>query len=261
MLKTARVLALGVGLSLIGGAAQAQQDDSVLWADPSHRLATFISGPVLAALERGAEDQTPLPPGSARMQSRALEIFLKETLDGLAAHPERDKFCPSHNPGFRVNLDPAPRSVTLAGLILGGDIAVIGTVERTVPGIILATTDVGTHEYLRVDEVLRDATHTIRPGQTVSFILIGGTLSYKGTLLCTERSGQRIPAVGDHLLFLGVHGDWEPDPAELSVRWVFMVENGEVVADPKVHPFIAEDEPKPLPTLRTELAARRGSHE
>jgi hypothetical protein len=207
MWKKSLVLALGVGLSLIGGAAQAQQEDSVLWADPSHRLATFISGPVLAALERGADDQTPLPPASARLQRGALEIFLKETLDGLAAHPERDKFCPSHDPGFRVSFDPAPRSVTLADLILHSEIAVIGTVERAVPGIILATTDVGTHEHLRVDEVLRDATHTIRQGQAVSFLLSGGTLSYKGALLCTERSGgQRIPAVGDHLLFVGAHG-------------------------------------------------------
>ncbi len=108
--------------------------------------------------------------------------------------------------------------------------------------------------------MLRDATHTIRAGQTVTFLLIGGTLSYKGTLLCTERS-QRVPAAGEHVLLIGAHGDWESNPAELSVMWVFMVENGEVIADAKAHPFIAEDEPKPLSILRTELAVRRGSHE
>jgi hypothetical protein len=261
MLKKSLGLALGVGLALIGGTAQAQQDDSVLWADPSHHLATFISGPVLGALERGADDQTPLSLAGAQLEEKALDFFLKETRDGLRAHPELDKFCPHHNPGFRVNFDPAPRSVTVADLILRGDIAVVGTVERTVPGIIVASTDVGTHEYLRVDEVLRDATHTIRPGQTLTFLLIGGSLSYKGIQLCTEPRNQRLSAVGDHLLLIGSHGYWESNPAELSLMWVFLVENGEVIPDAKAHPYLAEDQPKTLAILRSELAARRGTHE
>jgi hypothetical protein len=264
MLKKSLWLAVGVSLSLIGGAAHALQDDSVLW-DPSHRLATFINGPVIAALERDSEDElqrdTPLPPVDAQLAKRGLEYFLKETLDGLAAHPQLDRFCPRRH-GAWVSIDPAqPKSVTLADLIVRGDIAVVGTVERAVPGIYLASTEVATHAFLRIDEVLRDATHSLRSGQTVSFLRLGGTLSYKGTVLCTDSKGQHVPATGDRLLLIGVHGYLESDPGALSVMWLFVVENEDVIPDAKAHPYVAESEPKPVSALRAELAAKPVSHE
>ena len=84
----------------------------------------------------------------------------------------------------------------------------------------------------------------------------GGSLSYKGTLLCTEPEGLHLPTPGDHLLLIGVHGLWESNPEELSVEWFFVVENGEVIPDVKVHPYMAESEAKPLSTLRAELMAK-----
>ncbi len=266
MLKRRTRVAVLAGMALIGGTARAQQDDSVLWGDSSHRLATFISGPVLTVVERESEDQiprdTPLPLGGAQAAKRGLQAFLKETLDGLAAHPELDKFCPHHNEGVSLRPEPTqPKSISLAELARRADIAVVGTVERVVPGIYLASMEVATHTLLRIDEVLRDETHSIHARQTVSFLRIGGTLAYKGTMLCTDSAGQHIPAAGDHLLLMGGHGDWEADPGELYPRWLFVIENGSVIPDAKAHPFIAESEAKPVSMLRAELATKNPSHD
>lgn len=256
--KKPLALALGVGLLLIGGVVHARQGDSVMW-DPSHRLVRFVSGSVLTVVENESEDDiprnSPLPLAGAQAAKRGLEGLRKETLTGLAAHPGLDRYCPLQTDGISVKRKPAPKSVTLGGLIRRDDIVVVGTVERAVPGLFLASSELATHTFLRVDEVLRDATRVVRPGQTLSFLQIGGELTYKGTPLCTDSDGQHVPAAGDHLLVTGGHGYWEPDPNEIVPSWLFMVENGNVIPDLKAHPYLVDAEAKPVAALREELGA------
>jgi hypothetical protein len=263
-LKMPLALALGVGVSLIVGVAHARQDDSVMW-DASHRFATFVGGPVLTMVENESEDDiprnSPLRLGDAQAAKRGLESLRKETLTGLSAHPGLDRYCPRQIEGINLKRKPAPKSVTLVGLIRSGDIAVVGTVERAVPGLYLASGELATHTFLRIDEVLRDATRSVRPGQTLSFLQIGGELTYKGTPLCTDSDGQRVPAAGDHLLVTGGHGYWEPDANEIVPSWLFVVDSGNVIPDLKAHPYLIDAEAKPVSALREELGANGATRE
>jgi hypothetical protein len=236
-------------------AAQTTPDYSILWSDDAHTIAAFVSGSALEAVANRPVDEvmrvTSLSALSAAEVKTYLDIDLRVTKEGLA----RGETCMRHPQGFGFGPIAAPKSLSFADIVQKEAVAVVGTVERATVGLSVHPPETATYAILRVSEVLRDINHVIRLGQTVSFLQRGGTISYKGVPICTDSGGMHVPAVGDHLLLVGVNGYGETIAGKLVPNWLFLVESGEVIPN-SAYTLLADTAAKPLTQLRAELAEK-----
>jgi hypothetical protein len=263
-------------LAVVGGAASAGVEEPILW-NSAHTVVTFISGSVIdtvaAASAPGdgiplpcdATQGIPLPCGFAQAAKLGLEARFRERREQLAKHPEGGVTCIPYNPGV-LFFDKAPHSLSFADLIRRGGVAVVGTVERTVAGLLLDDSAVATHTFLRVTDVLRDTTQAVHRGQVVSFLVRGGTLTYKGARFCTypmdnDEHAERghVPAAGESLLLIAWPDGGAP-PRELWASQLFVIEKGDIVPDAKAYPYLKDTTAKSISALRAELAANVEDH-
>jgi hypothetical protein len=241
-------------------AAQKEPGDSILWSDAAHTNAAFLSGSALEAVASHSVDEvtriTSLSAANAAEAKTELDIDLGVTREAR----EHGRGCMRHAEGIGLGTAPIAGSLSFADLIQREAIAVVGIVERATAGLTLHTTDISTYTVLRVSEVLRDTSKSIQPGQTVSFLQLGGSIAYQGSMLCTDPGGRHVPAVGEHLLLIGVQDFGETVPGKLLPTWLFVVENGDVVPNAFYRP-LAETRAKPLTQIRAELAGRAPRHD
>jgi hypothetical protein len=254
-------MATCAALALLGSSAPADEGSSVVWSDAGHTAVRFISGPVLDKVAAGSPAEVggaPLPTASTYVAKLGLESLFKETQETLRAHPDLEKVCFPIHEGITIGPLPQAHSLSLTDLVLQGEIAVVGTVERTVPGIEVDTQDLATHTFVRVTEVMRDTSKNIRQGQVISFVQLGGMLSYRGTRLCSDSGGEHVPVSGERLLVIAGRNYGQPNPHELAVLQLFVVSNGNVIPDAKAYPYLKDSDAKSLGAVRAELAAKGG---
>jgi hypothetical protein len=261
--RACQALASAIALSsAIGGltAVQAAPDGTVLWFDAAHANAAFISGPALEAVANRPTDEimrsTALSARDAAVAKADLEIDLKVTKENLG----RGETCIRHHDGMGFGPIPAANSLTFADLIQREAVAVVGTVEQATAGLTLPTTEISTYAFLRVSEVLHDTSNSIKPGQAVSFLQLGGTISYKGVPICTDSGGRHVPAVGEHLLLIGARDYGETIAGKLLPTWLFVIEDERVIPN-SFYRSLAEATAKPLAQIRAELAGKAAGHE
>lgn len=124
---------------------------------------------------------------------------------------------------------------SLADLVRGNEIAVLGELTDLTPGWDTRANRVSSLVHVRVQEVLKDVSGRTRPASMVTYERPGGTLQIGEISLCAVQMGVdnlpfQAPKVGDMVLLVGFNDLINPSHIITNALLVFPIDRGRVLA-------------------------------
>jgi hypothetical protein len=192
----------------------------LLWLDEAHSSAAFVGQELL--FQEGSASPALTPVDRERLALWAAEhqrAVAKGIVDECRARPALSAAGSASN---AASLDALVRRVPLA---------FVGTVTAVEAGYSPWYGEVSRLISLRVEQVVSARKSQLKPGETVAFVAVGGTISYAGSMACSPLvTGFHQPRPGDRLLILG--GRSEDEPELVSATFIFPVDGSKVKPQP-----------------------------
>jgi hypothetical protein len=238
-------LCLAVALSPLAEASPPVQE-STLWADSARTRAKF--------LPESALDRIDLSGNASPTTASPLSGAEVEQIRALAGKSRESKGECFALPRFESEQSGEGRKVTLDQLARRADFAVIGTVEKIVPGWSTQLIRPAALVQLKVSEVLFDRDRRTRRSAALTYLQRSGSLQIEGTTVCSVDPENREAVLGRELLLIGVWDRQNPNVAQSLHAFAVVGDHVELPSDARLKPYLKRDPEGSLSRLRAALA-------
>lgn len=177
-----------------------------------------------------------------------------EQIRTLAARSREGKGGCFALPRFESDRTGKAQKLTLVQIARRADFAVIGTVERIVPGWSTQLIRPASLVEIKVSEVLFDRNQKTRRSTALTYLQRSGSLAILGTPVCSVDPENREAELGRELLVIGVWDRTNPKVAQSLHAFGVAGDRVELPKDARLKPYLERDSEASLSGLRAALS-------
>ncbi len=215
--------------------------DKILWHSEARREALFLPQ---AVLNETPLERLPLQGDAKRSVRWALGLESEEFNEHMQRTKEKVPAVPPE-----AGRRPSGKPVALHSLVEGPDLTFVGQVVAVSDGLHGVWGCAAEAVFIRVDQIIQDRRHQLRPGTVIAKVRTGGSIEVGGQEIRSERpNDQEDTRPGDQVLIGGNIA--RDDSGTLWDTFELVVREG--VIQPSTSMNLTDELPKPLSRLLEE---------